>query len=195
MALAFVIQWVLFIPAYINQTEKFFDLAGSLTYISLSIIGLLLSPGMHARSILLVLLIVVWAGRLGTFLFRRVHREGKDGRFDELKPNFLRFFNVWSIQGLWVTFTAAAAFVAITSNTQKDLGIWAIVGTLVWIIGFGIEVMADSQKTAFRADPANKGKFIDTGLWSRSRHPNYFGEIVLWLGIALIALPTFQGWQ
>ena len=72
---------------------------------------------------------------------------------------------------------------------------FAIVGALVWLIGFVIEVVADAQKSRFNADPANKGKFIRTGLWSRSRHPNYFGEIVLWIGIAIIAIPVLQGWQ
>jgi steroid 5-alpha reductase family enzyme len=72
---------------------------------------------------------------------------------------------------------------------------FAILGFLVWAFGFAFEVVADSQKSCFNADPANKGKFIQTGLWSRSRHPNYFGEIVLWVGIAIIAIPVLQGWQ
>ncbi len=75
------------------------------------------------------------------------------------------------------------------------MDIFAIVGALVWVIGFAIEVTADAQKSRFNADPSNKGKFIRTGLWSRSRHPNYFGEIVLWIGIAIIAIPVLQGWQ
>lgn len=195
VAFAFVIQWILFIPAYINQTEKFFDLSGSLTYISLSIIGLVLAPVLTSRSILLGALVIIWAGRLGTFLYRRIHKDGKDGRFDDIKPSPIRFFNVWTIQGLWVTFTAAAAFVAISSGRDVPLGIFAIIGTFVWVIGFSIEVTADNQKTAFRADKKNKGKFINTGLWAKSRHPNYFGEIMLWIGVAIIAAPVLQGWQ
>ena len=66
---------------------------------------------------------------------------------------------------------------------------------MIWLTGFTIEVMADRQKSRFRADPANRGRFISTGLWSRSRHPNYFGEITLWVGILLIAAPTLRGWQ
>lgn len=195
VGLAYVIQWLVFVPSYLRQTEKFFDITGSITYISVTTLALLFSPAMDARAILLWALVVVWAARLGTFLFRRIQRAGKDDRFDDLKPSFIRFLNVWTIQGLWVTFTAAAALVAITTTTRKELDVFAFVGLVVWIIGFAIEAIADAQKNRFNADPANKGKFIQTGLWSRSRHPNYFGEIVLWIGVAIIALPVLQGWQ
>jgi steroid 5-alpha reductase family enzyme len=195
VGIAFVIQWLAFIPAYFLQTEKFFDLTGSLTYISVTIIALIFSKGADVRSILLAALVVIWAIRLGNFLFGRIKKAGKDDRFDEIKPSFFRFLNVWTIQGLWVTFTMAAALVAITTSTRKELDVFAIVGFLVWAFGFAIEVVADSQKSRFSANPANKGKFIQTGLWSRSRHPNYFGEIVLWVGVAIIAIPVLQGWQ
>ena len=198
VGLAFLIQWLVFIPAYIFQTEKFFDITGSITYITVTGVALCYSRysvPLDARSVLVAALVIVWAIRLGTFLFSRIQKAGKDDRFDEIKPNFMRFLNVWTIQGLWVTFTAAAALVAITSATRKELDAFAIVGALVWLIGFVIEVTADAQKSRFNADPSNKGKFIRTGLWSRSRHPNYFGEIVLWIGIAIIAIPVLQGWQ
>lgn len=198
VALAFVVQWLVFIPAFIFQTEKFFDITGSITYITVTGVALCYSRysvPLDARSVLVAALVIVWAIRLGTFLFSRIQKAGKDDRFDEIKPDFFRFLNVWTIQGLWVTFTAAAALVAITSATRKGLDAYAIIGALVWGIGFIIEVTADAQKSRFNADPANKGKFIRTGLWSRSRHPNYFGEIVLWIGIAIIAIPVLQGWQ
>jgi len=137
----------------------------------------------------------MWATRLGTFLFNRVLSSGGDDRFDEIKPSFLRFLNTWTLQGLWVTFTLAAALAAITTTVRRDLGVFALVGFLVWAFGFTFEVLADAQKNQFRADPANKGKFINTGLWAWSRHPNYFGEITLWIGVALIALPVLRGWQ
>ncbi|MEW5873195.1 MAG: DUF1295 domain-containing protein [Chloroflexota bacterium] len=194
VGLAFLIQWLAFIPAYLRQTEKFFDLTGSLTYISISTIALLLSTSIDARAILVWALVIIWASRLGAFLFRRIQKAGKDDRFDEIKPSFMRFLNVWTIQGLWVTFTLIAALVAITTTNRKALDLFALVGFLVWVFGFTIEVVADRQKSRFNADPNNKGKFIQTGLWSRSRHPNYFGEIVLWVGVALIAIPVLQGW-
>jgi steroid 5-alpha reductase family enzyme len=195
VGLAFLIQWLAFIPAFWLQTEKFFDLTGSITYISVISVAAFLSAGLDARSILLWALVVIWATRLGTFLFRRIRKAGKDDRFDDIKPSFIRFLNVWTIQGLWVTFTMAAALIAITTTNHKSIDVFAIIGLLVWVIGFSIEVVADAQKSRFNANPENKGKFIRTGLWSRSRHPNYFGEIVLWVGVAIIALPVLQGWQ
>ncbi|MCJ7432730.1 MAG: DUF1295 domain-containing protein, partial [Anaerolineales bacterium] len=195
VGLAFLIQWLAFIPAYLLQTEKFFDLTGSITYISVIAIAVFFGTGVDGRSILLSALVVIWAIRLGTFLFGRIRKAGKDDRFDEIKPSFIRFLNVWTIQGLWVTFTVSAALVAITTTTRKELDLFAILGFLVWIFGFAFEVTADYQKSRFSANPDNKGGFIQTGLWSRSRHPNYFGEIMLWVGVAIIALPVLQGWQ
>ncbi|GAB4280515.1 MAG: DUF1295 domain-containing protein [Candidatus Promineifilaceae bacterium] len=195
VGLAYLIQWVAFVPAYLRRTEKFFDLTGSLTYISVTVLAVLLSPVRDGRSLLLVALVVIWAGRLGLFLYRRVHKAGKDGRFDDIKQSFPRFLMTWTLQGLWVTFTAAAAWAAIASSQRQPLGWVALVGFLIWLFGFAFEVIADNQKSRFRADPANKGKFIQTGLWAKSRHPNYFGEIVLWIGVAVIALPALQGWQ
>ena len=195
VTVAFVIQWGAFVPAFLGQTERFFDLTGSLTYIFITLSLLLLTPGVDARALLVGALVIAWAGRLGTFLFRRVSRAGADDRFDEIKPSLPRFLNVWTIQGLWVTFTAAAACVTITSANRVPLGWFALLGTLVWLLGFGLEVVADWQKSRFRADPDNRGRFISTGLWSISRHPNYLGEILLWAGVAIIALPVLQGWQ
>ena len=195
VGLAFLFQWVAFIPAYIMQTEKFYDLTGSITYITIMVVTVLLSPFKDGRSLLVMALVVVWAGRLGTFLFRRIKKSGKDERFDDIKPSFLRFLNAWTLQGLWVTFTASAALAAITATTRKDLGWFALVGFLIWVFGFAIEVVADAQKSRFKADPANEGDFISSGLWAWSRHPNYFGEIMLWIGVAIIAVPVLRGWQ
>jgi steroid 5-alpha reductase family enzyme len=195
VAAAFVIQWLVFIPSYRAQTEKFYDLTGALTYISITVLLVLLSPGVDARGLLLAAMVVAWAVRLGTFLFRRVTTHGKDDRFDDIKRDSIRFLNAWTIQGLWVVLTAALAWVAITSDRKVGLDGFFWAGLLVWAAGFGIEIVADSQKRAFKADPANRGRFISTGLWSRSRHPNYFGEITLWVGVAIIALPVLQGWQ
>ncbi len=195
VGLAILIQWLAFIPAYRQQTEKFYDITGSITYLLVVTLAIAFSSGIDARASLLWALVVIWAVRLGSFLFRRIQKAGRDDRFDEIKPSFFRFLNAWTIQGLWVTFTLSAALVAITTTARKELDIFALIGFLVWAFGFGLEVIADTQKSRFNADPANKGKFIRTGLWSRSRHPNYFGEIVLWIGVTIIALPLLQGWQ
>ncbi len=195
VGLAFVIQWLAFIPAYVGQSERFFDLTGSLTYITVAVAAVLLGPPVDGRSILLLALVLIWAARLGTFLVRRIRKAGKDARFDAIKPSFIRFLNVWTLQGLWVTLTLAAALAAITTTARKELDVVAVTGALVWAAGFALEAIADLQKNRFRADPANRGGFIHTGLWSWSRHPNYFGEIVLWIGVAIIAIPVLQGWQ
>jgi len=91
VGLAFLIQWLVFIPSFLFQTEKFFDLTGSITYISVTVIALVSSAGADSRAILLAALVIVWAIRLGTFLFTRIRQAGKDDRFDEIKPDFFRF--------------------------------------------------------------------------------------------------------
>ena len=162
VALIYLIQWLAFIPAYFFQSEKFFDLTGSITYISIITIAVFLSKAVDGRSILLAALVIIWAVRLGVFLFDRVNKAGKDDRFDELKTSFFRFLNVWTIQGLWVTFTMSAALVAITTTNRKEFDLFAIVGFLLWAFGFTVEVLADYQKNRFNANPENKGKFIQT---------------------------------
>jgi steroid 5-alpha reductase family enzyme len=195
VGLAFLINWIAFIPAYLQQTETFYDLTGSLTYLTVVIIAVLSSPGVDARSLLLLALVAVWAIRLGSFLFRRVRADGFDRRFTKIKPSIPRFLLAWTLQGLWVSLSLAAALAAITSQNRVALGAFALVGLLVWVAGFAIEVVADQQKRQFRNQPENAGKFISTGLWAWSRHPNYFGEITLWVGVAIITLPVLQGWQ
>ncbi len=195
VVLAYLIQWVVYVPSFLNRTEHFFDLTGSITYQLLAILGLVLTETRDARTVILAVMIWIWAFRLGTFLFKRVRAAGKDGRFDKLKNNWAQFLMVWTLQGLWITFTAAASLAAITSGDKKNLGVIGVIGIVIWLIGFGFEVVADRQKSAWRADPANAGRFITGGLWSWSRHPNYFGEFTLWLGAAVVAFPVLQGWQ
>jgi steroid 5-alpha reductase family enzyme len=192
---AFVIQWIAFVPAYLLQTERFYDITGSLTYITVMVLAVLLSAETDARSWLLLGMVVIWAVRLGSYLFLRIRKAGEDKRFAEIKPSLPRFLNAWTLQGLWVSLTLAAALAAVTTTERVGIGTVTAIGLLVWVAGIGLEAVADAQKSRFRADPANKGRFIRSGLWSWSRHPNYFGEIVLWVGVALVALPALRGWQ
>ncbi|RPI32648.1 MAG: DUF1295 domain-containing protein, partial [Actinomycetota bacterium] len=136
VAVAFVIQWLAFIPAFLLQDEGFYDLTGSLTYISVTILAVALSPEVDGRSILLLALVVVWAGRLGTYLFRRIRRAGKDERFDRIKPSFVRFLSAWTLQGLWVSLTLAAALAAVTTTVREELAVVTFLGVLVWATGF-----------------------------------------------------------
>ncbi|QDE36247.1 DUF1295 domain-containing protein [Microbacterium foliorum] len=197
VAAAFAIQVIAFIPAMILRTERFFDLTGSLTFLAISVALVLLTPMPDARSWILAAMVILWAARLGSFLAMRVHKAGSDGRFDEIKGSPVRFLQVWVIQGAWVSITAAAAWSAISTDAaaRAPIGWLTVVGMVVWLLGMTTEIVADAQKSAFRADPSNKDEFIRTGLWSRSRHPNYFGEIVIWVGVFLTAAPVLAGWQ
>jgi len=198
VALAFAINWLVWIPASLWRTERFYDLTGSVTFVAVTSLALVAAPGPDGEAsvwrVMLAAMVVVWAVRLGSFLFIRVRRDGSDGRFDKIKVHPLAFLATWTLQALWVSMTVAAALAAITVADGLG-GVWAMLGVIVWLIGFAIEVVADTQKRRFRADPANAGRFISTGLWSRSRHPNYFGEILLWSGVALMAVPTLSGWR
>tara|TARA_B110000003_G_scaffold130605_1_gene132728 strand:+ start:5349 stop:6248 length:900 start_codon:yes stop_codon:yes gene_type:complete len=191
------IQWVAWIPASIKKTERFYDLTGGLTY--LTVVGFSLWVGSQSeppslRELIISFLVVVWSLRLSSFLYLRIHRSGKDGRFDQLKTSPIRFLIPWTLQGLWVFLTM---IVVIVINSQAEiapaLGIWDGIGISIWLLGFGIEVIADNQKTAFNSEPNNQGKWIDIGLWSYSRHPNYLGEILLWTGIAFFGISCFTG--
>ena len=194
-ALSFGINWLVFLHAYAAQTERYFDLTGSLTYLSVVGLALGLSGEADSRSLLLGGMVAIWAARLGSFLFARIRRDGSDGRFDALKPSLPRFLMTWTLQGLWVLLTLACALAAITTARPLPLGGFALAGGVVWLVGFGIEVLADREKQRFRADPANRDRFIRSGSWAWSRHPNYFGEITLWFGVALVTLPVLSGWQ
>jgi steroid 5-alpha reductase family enzyme len=191
---AFLIQWIAFIPAYIFQTEKYFDLFGSLTFMVLAATTLLLSE-MEPGTLAIAFMVTVWAARLGSFLYNRIRRVGHDARFKSIKPNFLQFLMTWTIQGLWVFVTFSAGLAAMTTDRAHPIDGMVALGCALWLAGFLIEAIADKQKTNFRQIDKNANKFIQHGLWAWSRHPNYFGEILLWVGIAIVAFPVLQGWQ
>ena len=192
---AFAIQWLAFIPARLFQTERFYDLTGSITYIAVTLAAISAATAPSGAQWLIAIMIFIWAGRLGSFLFRRIHAAGGDQRFDHIKVSSSRFFVAWTLQGAWVVMTSCAALTAILSAEQTAVGVIYVMGAVMWVAGFVIEVIADQQKSRFRADPANAGRFINVGLWARSRHPNYFGEILLWAGIAVMAIPYLSGTQ
>ena len=196
LVMTFVIQWIAYIPAFLFKTEKFYDLTGSLTYIG-TILFALYATGSLANltlgNILVGLAIIVWAIRLGSFLFMRIRKDKKDGRFDSIKTSFSQFFMTWTLQGMWVFICSSAALIAIANPSGIPINSLFILGLLMFIFGFAIEVIADNQKSAFRSIPENKDSFINEGLWARSRHPNYFGEITLWAGITVMGISTFEG--
>tara|TARA_B100002051_G_C16704139_1_gene622721 strand:- start:812 stop:1693 length:882 start_codon:yes stop_codon:yes gene_type:complete len=200
VGIAIVTQWIIFVPSYLLQTEKYYDLTGSITTLlimgSASYLKTKLAPnGLDSRSFILAFLVSVWTIRLGVFLYMRIRKAGEDKRFREWKKSWHIFLRTWTIQGVWVFFTCLAALTAITGSNDKPVDISLYIGLIIWLIGFSIEFVADLQKSRFRDEPNNKNKFINSGLWSLSRHPNYLGEIILWFGISIIALPVLKGWQ
>ena len=193
--LVYIIQWVAFIPAYMFQTEKFFDLTGSITYSSVFIycIYLASSGDLNWGSLVISILVILWAGRLGTFLFTRIAKDGEDKRFRTIKPDIAQFFMTWTLQGMWVSLCSLCAITGIASETGIIVNNIFYIGLVMFIGGFAIEIVADQQKSAFRAIPENRNKYITSGLWSRSRHPNYFGEITLWTGVAVMSFSSLSG--
>ena len=194
VGLAFGIQWLAFVPAYLKQTEHFYDLVGGTSFILITAFCLFLSPLVDLRSGILFTMVILWGGRLSTFLYLRVRKAGEDGRFKEIKMSFVRFLFAWTAQGLWISFTLAPVIVALLQPTGSADG-FLLIGTAIWLFGYSFEFIADLQKTRFKKNPENEGQFIRHGLWACSRHPNYFGEITLWAGIAIISIPTLVGWQ
>ena len=191
--LIFFTHWLFFIPAYIFQTEKFFDMTGSFTYLIASFYALLNAPSYNILSIIVVSCIVCWAIRLGTFLFMRINKDGEDKRFREIKPSFSRFLMTWTLSGTWVSICLLCVLTAICSSSGVVGGRLFYLGLIFFLFGFVIEIVADYQKTLFRKNPFNKNKFITSGLWSFSRHPNYMGEIVLWFGISIMSISSLSG--
>ena len=193
---AFAIQWLAFVPAFFLKTEKFYDLTGSLTYISIFIYSLIVTDSFQnfqLGNLIIATAVLLWAVRLGSFLFMRIIKTGQDQRFDSIKVSFAQFLMTWTLQGMWVFICSSAALVAISSASGAVVNYLFGIGLILFVIGWLIEVIADNQKSSFRAIEKNKDRFINQGLWARSRHPNYFGEITLWLGIAIMSVPSFSG--
>ena len=196
LVMIFAIQWLAYIPAFLFKTEKFYDLTGSFTYVAAILFALYStnsSQNIDLGSLIIGTAIIIWAVRLGSFLFMRIHKDKKDGRFDSIKTSFSQFFMTWTLQGMWVFVCSSAALVAIANPTGVVVNSVFIIGLGLFILGFVVEVIADTQKSAFRSIPENKDLFINEGLWARSRHPNYFGEITLWTGITVMGISTFEG--
>ena len=193
LIVAVLLQVIFFIPSFLLKTEKYYDLVGSLTYITTVSLAYFSVQTKTIIDSIIYFYVMVWALRLGIYLFRRVRNDGKDVRFEKAKRHFFWFLQYWMGQALWVSLTACAAIIAILSPEEDTLPVLAMVGMALWLSGFTIESLSDYQKRVFRKENNPSEAFIHTGLWARSRHPNYFGEITLWTGIAVIALNTLTG--
>ena len=196
---SFVTHWMIAVPSLITSSEKYFDFTGMVAtlLVVLTAMFALLSSGAEAsiRSVFVASFVSVWTLRLGIFLYKRIVKAGEDSRFRDIKKSIPKFLMTWTLSALWVFLTTVNAITLIALNPLEPIGIFFIMGALLWLLGFGFEVIADRQKKHFSEQPKNEGRFITQGLWSVSRHPNYFGEIILWAGIAIISLPFLSGWQ
>ena len=196
---SFLTHWMIAAPSLITSSEKYFDFTGMVAtlLVVLTAMFALLSSGAQVsiRSVFVASFVSVWTLRLGIFLYKRIVKAGEDTRFRDIKKSFPKFLMTWTLSALWVFLTTVNAITLIALNPLEPIGIFFIMGALLWLLGFGFEVIADRQKKYFSEQPKNEGRFITQGLWSVSRHPNYFGEIILWAGIAIISLPFLSGWQ
>jgi steroid 5-alpha reductase family enzyme len=181
-----------------QRTEKFFDITGSLTYATVCVVALSTAPGgvqaLSQRQLLLAGMVLLWCGRLGTFLFLRIQKHGGlDPRFERPKKYFSTFFTFWNVSAVWVFATSLPALTVLTTDRgPAALGPVDYVGIAGWVVGFLFEVTADYQKETWRARPENREKktWITEGLWSVCRHPNYFGEILIWSSVLLISMQS-----
>ena len=192
----FLVHLVVFIPSFWLKSEKLYDLTGSFCFISSTTALVWWHQGeLYTRSLLLATMVIVWSARLGWYLGKRVFIVGKDRRFDQIKIDGMTYLMTWLLSALWVYVTAGCAWAAILHKSPEPIQTFGWVCALVWLGAFVIEVVADAQKSQFRMRNKVKKGFIQSGLWSVSRHPNYVGEIVMWFAVAGLAAPALQGGQ
>jgi len=185
LIIAVSINMLMFIPAFIFKTDKLTDISYAVTFTVVSFLGLILGD-FTVPKLALFMMILAWSIRLGAYLLIRIKKIGRDKRFDGMRENFFRFFKFWFFQGIsvWVILLPSMFFF----NHDKNLSYYVYVGFVIWLAGLIIESFADAQKYKFINNPENEGKWIDSGLWKYSRHPNYFGEIMVWVGVYIFVL-------
>jgi steroid 5-alpha reductase family enzyme len=187
------IQIVFFIFASALKTDKVTDLSYSMTFVVMALILLFTGAQYAVPQLLIALLITAWGLRLGGYLFLRIIRLKKDDRFDGIRENPLSFAGFWFLQAITIWLVLLPSTIVLSMQSALSVSVLTWVGAALWAIGFVIETVADAQKYRFRNDPSHKGKWIDRGLWRASRHPNYFGEMLCWWGLFLIAVPHLEG--
>jgi len=188
------LQWGFFILHGAPQrSEKLYDASGSLTHLLVVLSALVADTYRSPRQLITPVLSVVWCARLGTFLFNRIAADSKDSRFDGMKENFWQFSVAWNFQAMWVFLLQLPVLVVLNTVQQPPINLLDLAGWALWFTGFLLQSIADAQKFSFRSQKENKGRFITSGLWRYSRHPNYFGEICMWVGLALTATSCING--
>jgi len=183
-----VLNITLFLVAYKLKTDKLTDGAYALSFAAISLFALL-TGDINGYRLLISGLSVIWAIRLGGFLVYRIWKTGKDQRFDAWRDNFWLLGRFWVLQGLTAWVVMLPSLFALAHDDARLMAV-SVFALLVWAAALLIETIADWQKYRFNQDPKNKGKWIATGLWSWSRHPNYFGEILIWSSVYIAVFPV-----
>ena len=189
-AISLAVNAVFFVVAAARKTDVVTDLSYSLSFAALAIGLPLLGGAYSAGQLVAAGLVLAWAIRLGIYLFGRILRVKVDHRFDEMRDRPLVFARFWILQALTVAIVMLPASYLLSRKHAPALGAWAIAGGAVWLAGLAVEWLGDAQKSA--AKKASE-RFVASGLWRFSRHPNYFGEMLVWWGIFVFAIPFLHG--
>jgi len=166
-----------------------------------ALVGLLCGGGASPRRVLIALLVAVWGIRLGVHIARRNRGRGEDPRYAAMRARHGERFGrislatVFLLQAGILMIVSTPLLAAAVAPEPRTLGALDLLGAAVWLVGFLFEAIGDAQLERFRADPANRGRVLDRGLWRYSRHPNYFGDATLWWGIFLVAAATDAWWS
>lgn len=179
------------LPSVLVKTEKFYDITGSIAVWAMISVAVNLSPSLHVRDIILSTMAGIWTTRLGLFLLHRIHQQKIDRRFNDIKKNPLSFLIAWEMSAAWTFITLLCVLTAISSPLQSPINTLDYILISAWLAAFLIEAIADWQKLQFKKTKS-KTPFIQTGLWRYSRHPNYFGEISMWICVACLAAPNLS---
>lgn len=185
------IHWIAASISIYLKTEKFFDITGTAAVLSMVYVAITHSQSLSNRAVILASMCCIWTIRLGLFLLYRVHKHKKDRRFDQIKESKSDFLITWEMSAAWTLITISCALCAITSTKEPAINPVDYILIFGWLAAFTIEACADYQKNKFK-NQKTKTKFIQTGLWKYCRHPNYFGEITMWIFVAGLALPSLH---
>lgn len=190
---SFTINGVMFLVAYKKKTDKLTDISYALTFFSLVTYGAIAGRVDSTYHWVLAFMVTLWAVRIGSYLLMRIRKIGKDKRFDDKRDNFVKFGSFWALQAItvWIVMLGALKFLSVSVDSASLS--YMAVGFAIWGVGLVVEAIADMQKFVFINDSKNKGKWIDTGLWKYSRHPNYFGEILVWVGVFVYVSSALSG--
>ena len=167
------------------------DISYAVTFATVAVAGYLQSTQTSLHK-LVTFLVLFWSFRLGAFLFIRINKIGRDVRFDGMREKFFAFLRFWILQGVSVFVVMLAPTYAYVQKSSH-ITMLSIVGAMVFLAGLLIEAVADSQKFGFNSDPKHKGKWIDIGIWKASRHPNYLGEMMVWIGMYVSVVSALDG--